>query len=314
MNKLLIVFNTCGIKRESPSLYVKHIKSILDQKNVDFHIAVSSCMNSEECIEYVTSLLGDKVSYNLIKNKLPISVTFNDTVDQCIKNIGEFENYMYIDSGIDFEQNTMAISDLMKIHESGPYSMTCARTDDDMGFDDWFGTDQLGNSIFSRGDLVVPVGKAANLHAQIFSSEHLKAYKKILPDIFAGQCMESVFSFMCAAINKKWIISSNIIVKHITGMDGPSSGFSPAEFVMERSMPRWNHLFRTSESIVDIIGRGIEYGMGYEENQSIVMHNDDQYDENGFCKNNKLSSFIRDNLYLRNDQFDYDKIKRDFIK
>ena len=314
MNKLLVVFNTCGIRRESPSRYVKHIESILKQDFDNFHVAISSCKNSEECIEYLKLKFKKDISYNVIKDKLPISVTFNDTVEKCVGSFGEFQDYMFIDSGIDFEDNSKVLRDLTDLHESGPYSMTCARTDDDMGFDDWFGSDILGDNVFSEGNLIVPVGKAVNLHVQIFSNQHLQAYSRILPDIFAGQCMESTFSFMCAAINKKWIVHKDLVLKHITGMDGPSSGFSPAKFVHENNMPRWNHMFKTNESIVDIISRGVKYGMGYEENQKIVIHDDSQYDENGFCKNENLKTYIKENMYLDNSKFNYNEINGEFQK
>ena len=106
MDKLLIVFNTCGIRRESPSRYVKHIESILKQDFDNFHFAISSCRNSEECIEYLKLKFKKDISYNVIQDKLPISVTFNDTIEKCVKSFGEFDNYMFIDSGIDFEDNS----------------------------------------------------------------------------------------------------------------------------------------------------------------------------------------------------------------
>jgi hypothetical protein len=312
MKKLLVVFNTCGISRESPFTYSNHIRTILNQSNKDFHLAVSSCMNSGECLSFLVEQFKGSISYNSVNDALPVSVTFNDTVEQCVKQFGEFEQYMFIDSGIDFSCSVDVIDNLLALHESGPYAMTSARTDDDMGLNDWFGTDMRGDSIFVNGNLVIPVGKAVNLHVQIFSNEMLKTYNRILPDIFAGQCMESVFSFMCAAINKKWIVHKNIILNHKTGMDGPSSGFSPAKWMMS-GKNRWDHLFMKNESIVDIINRGYEYGMGYEEIQKIAMHDPSKYNDEGYAKSDKLKEYIRDNLYLSSNEFDYSRINRNFI-
>ena len=311
MNKLLIVFNTCGINRENPFTYSNHIRTILGQNSKDFHLAISSCMNSNECMSFLSDQFGNRISYNQINDKLPISVTFNDTVDQCRNAFGEFENYMYVDSGIDFSSSDSVIADLLSLHESGPYAMTAARTDDDMGLNDWFGTDMKGDSIFSNGHLIIPVGRAVNLHVQIFSNELVNTYNRPLPDIFAGQCMESIFSFMCAALNKKWVVHKNIVLNHKTGMDGPSSGFSPAQWTMS-GKPRWDHLFSTNESIIDIIKRGYEYGMGYEELQNIIIHDHSKYDKNGYSLSGELKNYIRDNLYLNKNQFDYSKINRNF--
>jgi hypothetical protein len=168
-----------------------------------------------------------------------------------------------------------------------------------------------GDDAFVNGNLIIPVGKAVNLHVQIFSNEFFKIYNRILPDIFAGQCMESVFSFMCAAIKKKWVVHKGIILNHKTGMDGPSSGFSPAQWMMS-GKNRWDHLFLKNESILNIINRGYEYGMGYEEVQKIVVHDSSKYDENGYAKSDQLKEYIRDNLYLSTNEFDYSKINRNF--
>lgn len=310
MNKLLIVFNTCGINQESPFTYSNHIRTILGQNFKDFRLVISSCMNSNDSMEFLFDQFDNKVSYNQINDKLPISVTFNDTVDQCISVFGEFENYMYVDSGIDFSSSDSIIDDLLSLHESGPYAMTAARTDDDMGLDNWFGTDMRGDSAFSNGNLIIPIGKAVNLHVQIFSNQLVNTYNRPLPDIFAGQCMESVFSFMCAALSKKWVVHKNVMVTHNTGLDGPSSGFLPEQCMAGR--PTWDHLFSTNESIIDIIKRGYEYGMGYEELRNIVIHDNSKYDKNGYAISSELKNYIKNNLYLSSNNFDYSKINRNF--
>ena len=71
-------------------------------------------------------------------------------------------------------------------------------------------------------------------------------------------------------------------------------------------------MFRTEESILDIIGRGIEFGMGYEELQGIINHNPDKYDMDGYAIDDRLKSYIRDNLYLKTHQFDYNSINHNF--
>lgn len=306
--RLLVVFNTCGMGGENPIDYVEHVESILSQDfpNGEFHVAISACMNSTGCMWYLQDKFHGRVTINHVKSKVPVSVSFNDTVAKCIQLMGRFDGYMFVDSGIVFQEKDV-LSRLCELHESGPYAMTSARTDDDMGLDDWFGTDVRGDQLFENDHFVVPVGKAVNLHVQIFSDELVQAYDRPLPDIFAGQCMESTFSFLCAALNKKWVVHKDIVLHHKTGMDGPSSGFSPAAWVQSGGK-RWDHLFITDESILEIINRGYKYGMGYEENQSIVVHKDDCYDENGYCINDDLKTYIRDNLYLC-DKFDYSTLK-----
>jgi hypothetical protein len=309
-DKMLIVFNTCGISRENTHAYVYHINKILEQATDKMHVAISSCLNGPLSRQIVRNRFGSSVSYNNIDDKLPVSVTFNDTVEQCVNHFGEFDGYMFIDSGIDVSRDPTGLQKLQDLYKTGKYTMIAARTDDDLGLDEWFGTDAKGDQLFENGDFVVPVGRAVNLHVQVFSTEMVRHFGRPLPDIFAGQCMESTFSFLCAAFRKKWVVS-NTMFTHRTGMDGPSSGFSPAAW-LQAGRPRWDHMFMTDESILDIIGRGTQYGMGYEENQSIVNHDASKYDEDGFAVCPELKDYIRDNLYLTKEQFDYSTINREF--
>lgn len=311
MRKCLVVFNTCGIRMESPIEYTNHINSILKQDLEDYKIAVSCCFNSDGCLWYLKDTFGDKISYNNIQDKLPISISFNDTVLKCVKEFGEFESYLFIDSGVTFGEDIFVLKNLLDLHNSGPYAMTAARTDDDLGLDDWFGTDVRGDLLFKKDHLTIPVGSAVNLHVQLFSKEVFDAYGKILPDIFAGQCMESTFSFLCAALKKKWVVHKDLVLNHKTGMDGPSSGFSPDAWV-RKGKNRWDHLFGTEEPILEIIGRGYKYGMGYEENNSIVNHDESKYDEEGYAVCDELKDYIKQNLYLNDTQFDYNKINGEF--
>lgn len=312
MPKLLAVYNTCGIGgRVNVDNYITSLESLVAQDFNDMHIALSSCLNNPGEIQLLKHQFGDTISYNCIYESVPISVTFNHTVEKCIEKFGEFDSYLFIDSGVNFVNSPTGVRELFTLFESGPYGSVAARTDDDMGFDNWFNTDMRGDSLFDNGDLVVPLGSAVNLHAQIFSKEWQRAYGRILPDIFAGQCMESVFSFMCAAIKSKWVVSKNVILHHRTGMDGPSSGFAPHLWEIEGNN-RWDHLFGTNEPILDIISRGKEFGMGYEEVQKICLHRDDQFDENGYCTNDNLALYIKDNLFLRSDQFNYDGMVYNF--
>lgn len=312
MPKLLAVYNTCGISGSvNVSNYITSLQSLLSQDFDGMHVALSSCMNNPSDIQLLKNHFGDKISYNSIHDVVPISVTFNHTVQKCVEKFGKFDGYLFIDSGIDFVESQSSIFDLFKLFKSGPYGMVSARTNDDMGFDDWFKTDMQGDVLFEKGHLSVPLGMAVNLHVQVFSQKVLDVYGRILPDIFAGQCMESVFSFMCAAIQTKWIVHKDIVLHHRTGMDGPSSGFPPHVWQLQ-GKNRWDHLFSTTESIIDIIQRGIEFGMGYEEVQKICVHKADQFDSNEYCINNNLAPYIRENLFLSQEQFDYNNISHNF--
>ena len=101
-NKVLVVFNTCGISgRENVNHYVEAIKGIVDQKFDGFRVAISSCKNSPESIQHLRQNFGNSITYNLIKDAVPVNVSFNHTVRKNVDYFGEFEVivYAYDDEG-----------------------------------------------------------------------------------------------------------------------------------------------------------------------------------------------------------------------
>lgn len=321
-NDLLIVYNICGISgRETVSRYKQSITSLLNQTKKNIKIVVSSCLNSEAIRNNLKNHFGDSINYSFIDDKLPVNVTFNKTVQKTIKKFGNFKGYLFIDSGIDFPHDKNAIKKLFDIHCSGNYAMTASRTDTDAGTFLWFnegkyfGDESRQEILFKDGNLEMPIGKTINLHCQIFDHSIYESFGgKIIPDIFASHCTESVFSYLCASVNKKFVVVKNVIANHIVGMDGPSAGFRPET----NPFPAWQHTFRTPSpsTILKIISdpEALESGFGYEECQNILPHKKEKYTAKGECKDpERLKAFIKNNLYLKKEDLDYETIKCEFF-
>lgn len=316
MNKLLVVFNTCGISgKDNTNNYIKSLYSLLTQEFDGFKVCLSSCLNSELSINRIKNTFGNKLSYNVVNESLPISVTFNLAIENCIKKFGAFDAYLYIDSGCILPDKKVLYS-LYKTHIEENSAICAALPDSDTGANQWFGVGQgLGDEsethkLFGGDKLFkIPIGKTTNLHCQTFDKSWLESYGRILPDIFAGHCMESVFSFMCAALNKNFILSSTSI-SHIPNMDGGSSGFRPESWENQGGN-RWDHPFGC-ESIVQRLLPGQTLGLGYEECAGIITHPEDKFDENGFALDVGLKDFIRNSLFLKQDEFDYSNIDYKF--
>jgi hypothetical protein len=296
MNRLAIIFNTCGIN-EGRNLtshvdkYVERINTIFEQDITDSHVFISSCLNSVESLQYVKSKVNGPLTVNLIKEKLPVNVTFNHTALKAREIFGEFEGYLYVDSGVSFVKPT-DISVLYDLLAKNEYAMVAARASSDNGYQRWF-----GNNLNSSGDFEIPIGKTVNMHCQVFSKDVLDVYGYLDPDIYAGFCSESVFSFMCSALGKKFVLSKDVTVSHLTGLDGPSAAFFPPDWEASGNVT-YDHPFLV-DSVVDIAKKGYEFGFGYEECQHIVDHDPNKYD-GFFCKDDRLKGFIRDNQFVGN--------------
>jgi len=297
--KLAVVYNTCGISgKDNTDYYIEALKSILNQDLDDFRVVLSACLNKDEHIDKLKKEFGSSIDYSIINEKHTVNITFNKTVQEFIKHRGGAEGYLYIDSGcIPVEKDIF--STMFNHYKEKNYGMVCCHTSTDTGFGLWFGYEPTSN-------FIVPVGKAINLHTQIFHKDIQNTYGRIIPDIFRSFCTESVFSFINASINKDWFMLMDKSVSHWHGMDGGSSGFN--------EHCGWRDIFPPYD-IHKIISdpEGTACGFGYEECQGIKHHNRDAYDENYRCKDpERLAKFIKENIFLSKDVLDYDNIKCEY--
>jgi hypothetical protein len=196
------------------------------------------------------------------------------------------------------------------LFESGPYGIVSAKTDTDIGF-----------HYEKKPDLnsqhwIVPVGKALNNHCLIFSNKLQETYGKLIPDIFASHCTESVQSFLCAALKLYWIVHKDITVHHEHKVDKQSAGFGPWKWKRETKRETWDHPF-IIPSITDRIctPQCWDLGLGYEECRNVMVHRSDVYDKDGFHKIPQIFvKLLKTKLFLQTDEFDYSGVRHTFIE
>lgn len=294
--EILVIYNICGISRnENHNYYCQAINSILSQNFPSFRLVISGCFVDEKIKKILHEQFGTKISYLWTDDKYPLNITFNYAVKKCISEYGEFKAYLYVDSGVTFGLDKNVISKMYDRIKKG-YAMVASKVDADDGYESW------GLHPKENEDFVVPLGKAVNLHCQMFHEDVYRTYNALAPDIFASDTSESISTFLCAAINKKWVVTHDVKLHHEFNMDGASSGF------------RHKHplLFRSKKSIQDICAEGKLLGFGYEEINYFCMHNSTKYDQDGNPLDERLLPFLKENLFL-NDSFDYTKISGSFF-
>lgn len=312
--KLLAIYNTMGLSGfENIPYYVDSLRSLLSQQNVDLKVVISACKATDMWKLQSTNTFQRHVSYNFIEDNLPLSVTFNHTVDKMVKAFGVFDGYLYIDSGISFwdpSNRYDALSSLVKTHQSGPYAITAAMPSNDDGRQ-WWGIEYQPGE-----DFIFPVGKTTNMHCQIFDEAWRVAYGKILPDIFASHCMESVFSHMCAAIHRRFVLTQKVCLLHNHSMDGASIGSrapDPDRVPLSKTFETGGLLFKTKKDMDDVYRRGKHLGFGIEECKIFWPHDPTCY-EDGFAKNPELGEFYKKEMYLTPEEFDYNSVVSNFIR
>jgi len=325
---LLVVYNVCGLLgRENSQTYIKNINSILSQNLEDKKVVFSGCCITRETFQRVYKEFGNKINYYLTNDRLAVNQSFNAAVLRSVKEFGEFDGYVYVASDVQFSDDR---DSLQRLHDrilNPTNGIVSPEIDKDNGYYWWLGFEESQNiwDVFSPDeDFVVPLGSTANLHCKVFSNKILKQYGNILPDIFVSYCTESAFSFVTAAIGQRFIIANDVKYKHGEesglhgGLDGQTLAYGAG----------WDRVYPGARSIAEIVRdpTGIEAGFGHEEwvprfihkmdvpsDKVFLIHDESQFDKNGFSIDDRLRKFIKNNLYLSKDILDYNKIDYKFV-
>ncbi len=306
---IITVFNTCGVGgKENAAEYVGAIHALLNQRGVTQRVVLSSCRNKPEDWDRLMQEFGNRISYCLTEELLPINITFNHACQRAAEAYGRPAAFLYVDSGCTPEWDHTAVARLHAAHAEGGFAMTAALVSEDDGLPWWF-AGQNHDQIFNRTNrLVMPVGKTCNLHFQLFDPVIADTFGHLLPDIFASYCTESTFTFVCEAVGKKFLLCRDVTVRHSMSLDGASAGF--------RDGMGWRHLLpfapRTMDEVVND-PEGYKAGFGFEECQRVMLHDQNVYRGGAVGDPRRLADFIRKNIYLPRDKFDYDNIQHVFI-
>ena len=349
MSRILVVYNICGVKRDNTYQYPLFLESISSQVfDGEVVVAVSACQPRAQTVPYLKNEFPD-FHYNVIDELYPVNVTFNKTVLDCVDRLGPFDGYFYQACDVSMTRNDVYQGLFSKIKSNPSTALLAAQIDVDScyayglklgggrhGIDD----ERARQEMFKDGtDYTVPVGRACAAHLLLFTHDILEYYGKLLPDLFAAYCTESIFSFVCAAIQRNWTISKDHGITHFASMDTPSAGFRPEKRTFggpgvpdDRVRPPYDYPIpqfaryhekhglaegqKSADSLLHIFQN--EYarsiGLGYEECQNIVMHDPSQFDHNQFCTNSELAPYIKEHAYVRKEILDYDRIGSKFYE
>lgn len=333
--KILIVFNTCrGINgQENPKIYIRNIKSILEQEYDNFELIWSSCFNSQACINEVMEELDGEISLCVINEKLSVQQTFNKSCREGMKHFGNFDGFIYVACDILFPETDskilLKLSSRLNDPENG---IIYPEINNDNGYYFWFDFPEEENLFDHFGkdkDFIVPIGCTANLHCALFSKKLFEEYDNVLNDTLVSYCGESIFHSLVAAIKQKFIITNDCLVYHRDSIDIRGQKVENVDGHTKVFGASGNKLFpgcsRTIEQIVrDPLAR--EVGLSYEsfierfknksewENKPYLLPDKTKYDENGFALDKRLKEYIKENFFLSSDILDYDKINCLFLK
>jgi hypothetical protein len=312
--RVLVVYNICGIKFNNLEMWSNHLQDILNQEYSNFTVAVSGCVVSEDS-KIELEKLKDKYSnivFNWIEDILPVNVTFNHTVQVCTEQLGEFDGHLYVASDVKFGTDTKVVEKLVYLHQNSNSAMTYALVDNDHGLDGWY-ADVWGDldKMLETDHFCINIGRTANMHVILFDKSIYQTFNnKVIPDIFASHCTETTYSYLTAALGKKYVVhNKDIMLGHIGFADGHSVGF--INEIQYNDSIAWKHLFKSSIPAEDrlLSAEAKASGFGYEAHRGLLPHDESMYDENeNHIEPEKLLGFLKKAIYLSDDEFNYKTI------
>jgi hypothetical protein len=307
MNKLLVVFNTSEYLKKGANLgwYIHSINSILDQDFKDFRLCYSGFCNTENTKKVIQDTYGDRISYLFVDEApMPVNVTANLAINKCVEKFGEFEAYIYCDSGVNLTGQTSVLTQFYEAFKLGCYGLITCNFSEDSGHGFW------GLNI-NNSRTIIPVGKTVNLHMMLFDNLIRQKFGNVINDVHGSYCSESVFGSLAYSINKHYLILGDITLQHCHSLDfGSSSLENTRKEILQKDGVSWSHMFKTKKTIYDIINNPEmwECGAFYEVVQNVALPNMNCY-ENGLCKDpERLARFVKDNWFLKDTELNYGQI------
>ena len=313
--KTLLVYNVCGLgKTPDISHYNKCIDSFLDQDLQDYRVLLSSCKNNSQDIISINKRYGNSISYVHYSEPHTVNITFNRSIQEYVKQAGEADSYMFIDSGCSFDDpssNAHQNNILKNTYNTFKKYIISLQVDTDEALHviDPKYTYQTSDIQVVEEDLYIPLGCGINCHATMFSNELYKAYNnKVMPDVFAAYCTESTFRYLAAAIKTKWYVMKDQQIRHIKDIEGAS--LSQPHHSPVHHNP-WNNLLYNRNALDFINNEDVRSsGLGYEECNNVLSHNSEAYDDNDMPLDPaNMISLINKYFFLSNEELNYDNIK-----
>jgi len=215
--KFLVVYNICEVKVQDHNRYCHHLEQLLKFNYKNYKLMVSGCKVTRNTKRIIFEKFKDKISYYFCENLVPVNMTFNRAVQRAVQHYGEFDGYIYIDSGIDIGESYNILNEIKERFNTNQYGMITIQVNTDHMQEQWFrgltGPGLDHDYMIRKEDFIIPVNRCTNLHFQCFHNKIYKEFNnKIIPDIFYCWCTESCFAIITAAIDMKWVLLKDIFV------------------------------------------------------------------------------------------------------
>jgi hypothetical protein len=283
------------------------VTNLISQRNDDLDVDVAVCDNcsGDRSRSFLKELQKEtKISLVFVDKRYPVNLLWNFGIT-CF----EKEKYDYIifnTSDCMFTEPDALLRLVKDIEMNNEWIIISPQVDNDMNM-------HWGHHVKYHGVIAptrVDIGEGVNGHFHMFNRTYLEAFDYKRPDLFWGHRSEPLFPYLCASINKQEVISHKVQMHHAT------IGKTRQDFpIYDKLMEEYGSY---NKFLGMLRGEGRQLGLWFEElygnDPKTVHHNDQAFDDRHYAKSDELYRFIKKELFLQPEQFDYKAIESTVLK
>lgn len=259
----------------------------------------------EDILSRLKGIKNKKIHFYLhcFDEMVPVFINFNSAVRHFNKrNNYKYDYYVYVSEDCIIKKGELAgmLEDFSAFDNVGQVSALVTYDNAAMNYPHY-------NPQGDGSPMKIKLTESVNNHFSIWSKRFMEKYDYRYPDVCVAWGMESVMTFLHAAVGTCWVLSRRNILDHkASGKHKVFQGYG---------------VFRNFVDMERIFEKGMKVGFGFEcwreqhwsspgDNYVFHEYNKKVYNENGECINKSpLYEFIKENVYLKPGVFSYD----DFI-
>ena len=333
---LLIIFNIFGVQSDQDNQVNNYIKSleqlfwlIESSNNANIRVVVGANLVTNYCIERLKSAFVDKITIFKFNSRYTCQMVTNKAVLASMNYFKEeYESFFYLSSGLTFPKKNDLFDIIIAKMKTKKFGILQIQVNDDHGYH-FIGKGEFGwVDIDFTQDYNIPPGNHANFHAAVIHKDMQEFYGLSVTDIH-GKCgMESVLSYCCAALRKKYTLLGNYCLIHDRASDAITAAnpknLPPSEFVFEDSngfnfIPCRTQMFNRDKTAIARDDEALSCGIGYypgplsnnepDWNGVILKHNPDKFDDYYYSLDDNMKFIAKKYFYSSKAELDYDQIK-----
>ena len=278
--------------------WFKTIYSWLEQKEVELDLIVADTISGSISRERLKAYQELRNKFNLIFINEHYSMLVAINLAIMLSKKEKYNYFAFSHSDLEF-QNKYNLQKLLGIFGNYPNTVLVApQSDRDM----FLYSPQLICFNEDRVPSRIVIGEGVNGHLFIWNKRFAQAYDYKIPDILEGSRVEDFFHYLCAAIKGNWMISHDVQINHLVNQD------KGGDYRNQES--KFYH-----KDFYQMLREGVPLGLGHQEclpyskEPNRIDKDRKLYNKSGYPIYDKaLHFYLKENLFLKKDRFDYDKI------